>query len=366
MVSKKFLVIQQKMIGDVLASTVICERLKSEYKDCIVHFVANRNTLAVLEHNPHIDEIIVFEPQYRSSKKEFYRFLKSMQTVSYFALIDAYGKLESNLISLFSRATYKISHPKWYTRWIYSHTVPENLVPDGRIPSALQNRLRLLNPIMKGDEVAMYPKIHLTEAEISAAQKSLAGLKDHPEQPLIMIGILGSSPIKTYPADYMARLLDTISERTEARLLFNYIPHQKEAVRAIYEKCHPKTQARIAIDFYADSLRDFLGILSQCHALIGNEGGAVNMAKALQIPTFCLFSPFIVKGAWHAANTPARVGIHLRDYRPEALNNMGKKEIKKNIPTLYTAFEPQLFEEELFGFLHTNVNTKNPSTPTHA
>lgn len=363
MAQKKFLVIQQKMIGDVLASTVICEGLKSVFPSCAVHFVANHNTLLVLAHHPFIDRVIIFKKKYRSSKMEFYRFLRSIQSESYFAVIDAYGKLESNLITLFSRATLKVSHPKWYTKWIYSHTVEENLDPDGKFPSALQNRLRLLKPII-GEQahLQVYPKIYLTAEETDTAKNTTDTLRETTYQSLIMVGILGSSPIKTYPAQYMADILDFICQRTDAKLIFNYIPNQKQEALAIYHQCKKETRARIAIDFYAESLRGFLAILNQCDALIGNEGGAVNMAKALDIPTFCVFSPFIVKGAWHAANSKKHVGIHLKDYRPEVFENRNKKSIKKNIEALYTSFEPELFKKDLARFFIENLDdTKEAS-----
>lgn len=359
MAQKKFLVIQQKMIGDVLASTVICEGLKSVFPSCIVHFVAHHNTLPVLEQHPFIDKVIVFEKKHRASKIEFYKFLKSIQNESYHTVIDAYGKLESNLISLFSRANQKVSHPKWYTKWIYSHTVKENLDPDGKFPSALQNRLRLLEPIIGAQaNMEIYPKIYLSSKETNTAKHTVDTLRETRDQPIVMIGILGSSPIKTYPARYMADILDFICQGTDAKLIFNYIPNQKKEALAIYDQCKKETRARIAIDFYAESLREFLSVLDQCDALIGNEGGAVNMAKALNIPTFCIFSPFIVKGAWHAANSENHMGIHLKDHRPEVFENQNKKSIKKDIEALYTSFEPELFKKDLARFVNENLDGK--------
>ncbi len=352
MAKMKFLVIQQKMIGDVLVSTIICENLKSAYPDCIVHFVANHNTLAVLKNNPYIDKVIVFEEKYRLSRWEFFKFLKSIRKEFYHGVIDAYGKTESNLISLFAKSKFKISQAKWYTKWIYTHTLVENLNPDGEIPLAIQNRLQLLNPILgKANSSITYPKIFLVEEEIKKAQSALNSVKSGQDQQLIMIGILGSSTIKTYPPAYMAEVLDFICSLTDAKLLFNYIPNQKKEVLAIYKKCKKETQARIAIDFYSESLREFLAILGQCNALIGNEGGAVNMAKALHVPTFCLFSPFIMKSAWHYKSASEHIGIHLKDYKPALFKNLDKKEIKNNSADLYASFEPDLFRASLSEFL---------------
>src|SRR5690606_31849878 len=116
--------------------------------------------------------------------------------------------------------------------------------------------------------------------------------------PLLMVSILGSSSAKTYPSRYMAEVLDHVVEKSGAQLLFNYIPRQLEQASEIFDKCTPKTQKNIFFDVYGRDLREFMALTSQCDALIGNEGGAVNMAKALDIPTFSIFSPQIRKENW--------------------------------------------------------------------
>src|SRR5690606_26210062 len=136
-------------------------------------------------------------------------------------------------------------------------------------------------------------------------------------KPLFMIGILGSEWYKTYPLNSMAELLDFIVSQTNASLLFNYIPNQKEDALKLYGLLNETTQKHVYFDIYADSLRTFLGILSQCNALIGNEGGIVNMAKALQIPTFSLFSPSVDKETWQIFEDEKNISIHLKDLKPE-------------------------------------------------
>lgn len=351
---KKFLVIQQKMIGDVLTSTVICESLKHYFPGALVYLVANENTLAVLENNPHIDEVIVFKNEYRTSKIKFFSFLKTLKKRRYSATLDAYGKLESNLITLFSKADKKIGNSKWYTSWVYSDTIKQKQLSKGEIPLSISNRLMLLNPLIKENNFITYPKIYLDTNEIEDAQKSIATNFDQKKTKLIMISIVGSAPYKTYPAKYMARILDLICEENDVNLMLNYIPNQKNEALAIYNLCSPTTRACIAFDFYADSLRGFLGLLSQCDMLIGNEGGAVNMAKALSIPSFAIFSPYIKKNAWAGKTDQNHESVHLADYHPELFHNKDKAAIKKNSATLYQVYEPKLFKTMLSDFLTKN------------
>ena len=56
----KILVIQQKMIGDVLASTVICNNLRTIYPESQIDYLIYPFTKPVVENNPNIDNIILF------------------------------------------------------------------------------------------------------------------------------------------------------------------------------------------------------------------------------------------------------------------------------------------------------------------
>ena len=56
----KILIIQHKMIGDVLLTSLLCENIKKAFPNATVDYLINTNTLPVLENNPYIDEKIIF------------------------------------------------------------------------------------------------------------------------------------------------------------------------------------------------------------------------------------------------------------------------------------------------------------------
>jgi heptosyltransferase-2 len=201
------------------------------------------------------------------------------------------------------------------------------------------------------------PKIYLSDKEINEASRFLERKNVSQSPRVVMISILGSELGKTYPFSYMALLLDEFTKVSQATLLFNYIPSQLAHVNAIYNLCNTKTKKQIRRDVYAPSLRSFLGVLSHCDALIGNEGGAVNMAKALQIPTFAIFSPWIKKENWNVSdNEKEHTSIHLKDYYPNRYSNQNRKSLKKQTQELYHIFEPDLFLDKLKKFIKHNLS----------
>ena len=192
--------------------------------------------------------------------------------------------------------------------------------------------------------------MYLQNSEIENAIDLLNQNNIDLNQPIIMISAIGSSEAKTYPLEYMAQVIDEIAINYKVQILFNYIPNQKGIALELYNLCKTETQEKIFFDVYAKSLREFMGLTSQCAALIGNEGGAINMAKALEIPTFTIFSPFILKNDWNMfENETTNISVHISDYYP----NLELKN-SKNDTEIYKLLKPELFNNLLLLFLNKN------------
>ncbi|MCL9805679.1 glycosyltransferase family 9 protein [Flavobacterium amniphilum] len=345
----KVLVIQQKMIGDVLASTVICETIKTIHPDWELHYMIEPSTLAVVENNPFIDHIVFFEKAKHNGLNSLIGFGKELRKENYDAVIDAYGKWESIIPAYFSGAKTRIGNQKWYTKLLFTETI----IPKKNIEgSAIAHRLQLAETLVGNNSSVAFPKIYLTDAEITSAQKSIQEKLDT-ARPIFMISVLGSGSNKSLPAEQMAQTLDDIAAANNSiQLLFNFMPNQEAEAKAIYDACQPETQQQIVFDFYTKGLRTFLAVLSQCDAMIGNEGGAVNMAKALNIPTFTIFSPWINKSSWNMlTDDENHVAVHLNDYHPEIYNGQHSKHFKKQAMDLYKKLTPDLYRAPLIDFI---------------
>lgn len=346
----KVLVIQQKMIGDVLTSSILFEVLKAKYPDAELHYVINSHTFPVVQHNPYIDKFVVFTPEMEHHKKLLLRFLKTIRKEQYEVVIDVYAKPISILITLFSGAKIKISKYKRYSQLIYNHSVKYAKKPRTNASLAIENRLKLLHPLgIENNPIK--PKIYLTTKEIEDSRLFLEQHAIDLSKPLFMISVLGSGPNKTYPYPYMAKLIDEIVSQTRGQILFNYIPKQDTEAKAIYNLCKKETQTHIHFNVFGNSLRSFLAITKHCTALLGNEGGAVNMAKALNIPTFTIFSPGLNKENWNMfEDGKENISVHLKDYSKYSKNSM--TDAKKNPDSYYLQFKPEFLKPQLTAFLN--------------
>lgn len=343
---------QQKMIGDVLTTSILFELLRKKYPNAQLDYLINSNTFPVVEGNPFIDNFIFFTKEVETSKNALFKLGRQIKKEKYNVLIDVYSKLSSNIITILSGAKTKISYYKHYSTLVYDYNIKRKLDTQSKAGLAIINRIQLLEPLDITPN-PIKPKIYLTENEIEKSREILKENDVDLKKPLFMISVLGSGRNKTYPFTYMARVIDFIVEKTQGKILFNYIPEQIKDAESILNLCTKETQKKVLFNVSGKGLREFLAITSHCTALIGNEGGAVNMAKALNIPTFAIFSPWIDKATWSIfEDDDKNKSVHIKDYRSELYKNHSEKDMKSKALQLFEEFNPKLFVDKLYLFLN--------------
>ncbi len=353
----KILVIQQKMIGDVLVSSILCENLRFAYPEAQIDYLVNDTTKSIVNGANYISNLILFTEKQRKSKWELFKFILKIRNENYDIIIDPYSKLESWLLVYFSKAKTTISFEKKGRNFIYSDVVKRRQDYTSNLGTIIEQRLALLLPLKINSRKVIFPTIHVSEEENLFAKEIFKQQNINTSRKSIMISIIGSEKSKTYPQKYMAEVIDFISENSNANLLFNYIPNQIEEAKAIFNLCKSTTKKNIYFDVYGKSIREFIGIMNQCDMIIGNDGGAINMAKALKKPSFVIFSPWIDKKGWSLLEDGfTHVSFHLSEFKSALFENKNAKEIFSNNEYLYHQFTPDLFLDQLKQFLITHID----------
>lgn len=352
----KILVIQQKMIGDVLVSSILCNNLRKAYPKAQIDYMIYESTIAVLQGNTSFDNLILFKEKHQKSKWEYFKLLKSIRAEKYDIVIDAYSKLESWLAVLFSGAKQKISYWKKGRDFLYTDTVKRQQTSNTNLGLIIEQRLALLNPLHLNIELETFPRIHVTKEENDFATSLFESHEIDQSKKTIMLSIIGSSKDKTYPLESMSQLVDFIADKGDVNILFNYFPKQIEEAKTIYNGCKESTKKKIYFSVLGKNIREFIAIMNHCDMIIGNDGGAINMAKALEKPSFIIFSPWIDKKGWATFEDGINhISLHLREFKPNLFEGKTAKIIKKETVSLYQKFTPELIYPALNTFLETHL-----------
>ncbi|MBF4472481.1 glycosyltransferase family 9 protein [Flavobacterium sp. HJJ] len=352
----KILVVQQKKIGDVLVSTIICNNLRIAYPNAQIDFLAYESTIDVLKGNPNIDNVILFKDKHRKDKLELLKLGLSIRKSKYDLVIDAYSKLESWILVLLSGGKRKISYKKPGRTFIYTDNVPFAEFPETNKGLAIESRLSLLEPLHLNIKLDPVPKLYLSESEINDAKLLFKKHSVNTERKTILVSILGSEIEKTYPPKFMVQIIDYIAENFDVNILFNYFPSQLTEAQDIYSQCSEKAKKNIYFDLLGSDLRSFIGLMNECDLIIGNDGGAINMAKALDKPSFIIFAPILEKKLWATFEDGKKhVTVHINDYEPQLSKNMSRSQLKNANSELYQAFKPDFFLELIKDFIQLNL-----------
>ncbi|TWP27334.1 glycosyltransferase [Apibacter muscae] len=332
----KILIIQNKFIGDVLVSSVLAKNIKLENKEAEIHFFCYDKAKGILENNPYIDKVITFNNEELKKISVLLAYSKLIRNQKYDILIDPYAKLQSRIMTLFSTAKIKISYDKPFFKYLYTKTHREESLPKVIQCTSIENRCLLLSSILKRPfrNLDFQTEIFLTQEEKDISKKIMYENGVDFKKPVLIIGVLGSSLKKSWPLNYMAELINSILSSYDVNLLFNYIPEQFKEVENLLDKIVEKE--KIFTSILGNNIREFAAILSNCDALIANEGGSVNIAKALNIPTYSIFSPHKFRKDWGCyENLAIHQSFHLTDLFPEIYKLYSIKEILNNPEPFY-------------------------------
>lgn len=355
---KNILVIQNKRIGDVLIASVIAQNLKKIYPDSHIDYLVYDYTVGVIENHPAIHKIIAVNDKELKKLPKLFGLIRQIRKAKYDIIFDPYAKMQSRLICLFSNAPMRIGYKKRDKNPplpFYTHNIKilkEKSKPCGK---AIEDRVNILRSVFELPEsqVDYEPKITLTSDE--QAYNKLEAY----DKPFVMLGVLGSTPQKSMPYEYIVALIDHITQHYEVNVLFNYAPHQKDDALSIYEQCQDKEH--IIIDIYEDSIRGFIKLMNKCAVLVGNEGGTIHISKALDRPTFTIFSPYVLKEHWASFEDGIKhTSIHLLEEQPDLFGKDREllKKIEEDPYFLYKQLTPDMIIPKLDKFLSNHLKNK--------
>lgn len=352
---EKILVIQNKRIGDVLISSVIANNIKKIFPDSEVTYFVYDYTTGVLENNPNIDRIISVKEKELKKIGNLLKTISKIRKEKYDIIFDPYSKFQSRVICLFSNAKYRIGLKRAHKELkinFYTHPISLLEKRSKTCGKAIEDRINMISSVFNLKNPDYEPKIFLTKEEHNYNRI------DSLQKPVIMLGVFGSTPQKSMPHEYMVEIIDYITENYKGTILFNYAPYQKEEALKLYEMCKNKEQ--INPDIYEDSIRGFITLMNKCDLLVSNEGGSVHITKALNKPTFTIYSPYVNKEHWSSfEDSDLHDSIHLLEEKPALFDSFTleeRRKIEADPNALYKELTPEMILSKLKPFLEHHLD----------
>jgi lipopolysaccharide heptosyltransferase II len=296
-VYKKILLINPFGIGDVLFTTPVIHTLKEAFPGVKLGYLCNSRTRAVLESNPCIDYVFVYNRDEFEAlrKKTIFAWLK--KSVGFLARIkkehfdlalDFSLNTQFGFLCWFAGIKERIGYDfKGRGRFLTKKTGLSGY-SDKHIVEYYSGLLKLLGIELKYKKLELY----LREEDIKRAEEILTGAGIAQSDLVGVIPGAGRSWgkdafLKHWPPDNFAELADKIIENYRVKIIIMGDSTEQEIAQRI--KKHMKHEA---LDLSGMTTTGQLAaLLSKMKLVITNDGGPLHMAVALGIKTISIFGP---------------------------------------------------------------------------
>ncbi len=133
------MIIRFSSIGDIVLTTPVVRVVKSQFKECEVHYLTKRSFHALLESNPYIDKVYSFQ-------KKLQEVLSQLRKEEYDFVIDLHNNLRSKLVKRFlhtkADAFPKLNIQKWLIVNLGINLLPEKHIVDRYLEAASELEVR--------------------------------------------------------------------------------------------------------------------------------------------------------------------------------------------------------------------------------
>jgi heptosyltransferase-2 len=280
---EKILIIQTAFPGDVILTLPLLQVLKRELPDSNIDFICIPKTAEILEGNPLINELIVYDKK-KSGIKGFSELIRKLRKAKYDILISPHRSFRSSLISYFSDARKKISFDKSAMSILYNERVKYE-----QGMHEIQRNLSLLKPVGISEKNILPPELFISNAIKTKISEYLQAKNIQPENKFICIAPGSVWYTKRYPKEKFTELCDLLLEKDFKIFLTGGI-----ADKSISEFILKNTINKNVIDTTGEfSFKESAELISRAELLITNDSAPLHLANAVGTKVFAIFGATI-------------------------------------------------------------------------
>jgi heptosyltransferase-3 len=277
---KRILLIKLRAIGDVLLSTAVLPDIRAAYPAAGIDFLTEKFCSGVLEGNPFVSSLLIFDPKAESG----FDLIRRVRMNRYDIVIDLFGNPRSAVVTLLSGARLRVGYRFNWRALCYNRVVEPR---GGEVHNVEFNRdaLRRLD-VPAGSGRPLFP---VDPAAESFADRFLSGQNPAGGR-LVALNPGGGWISKKWRPAQFAELGRRISATEGARILVLWGPGEEAEARGVGEAI-----GQAAIVAPPTTLKQLASFLKRSTALVTNDSGPMHIAASLGVPVVAVFGPTVPK-----------------------------------------------------------------------
>lgn len=292
----RILIVRLSAIGDVLHATSVVHNLRRNYPDCHITWLASPPADGLLENNPDIDNLIVWDR--RPFDKAFaqgqfrtaLRFLRKARTMlraySFDIALDIQGLFLSGLLTYLSGAPRRIGIHERHEGNFFFMT---EIAPASPSRHKIHHYMTALAPLgIRAEDFQQGLVLPISKAQQVWAKRfwQNCGIETgNPTRPLLLVNTRTTWPDKNWPAQNFGQALAPLPDNIQ--IVFTGAPSD-----VFYVKKAQQALGRPSISIAAKtSLIELAALFSLADLLLTGDTGPLYIAEAVGLSTLSLWGP---------------------------------------------------------------------------
>lgn len=286
---RKILVLELWHMGDVVLATPVLQSLRAMYPEAKITLLAKKHACEILASSDLVDDIVTFDFPWtamsdkydpsRYDKVAIRELVKRLKDQQFDLCLDCRMDLRSNVLTRSIGAKRRVGYDFGGGGFLLTDAI--------EAPSADQHKvddwMALLEPLRssapgKIDEIPE-PALTVTDSERDDARKVLASYDIGKEDLVVGIHPGGSHAAKRWSTDNFSQVGRALAERHGAKLIVFVDP----------EGSGSDMQLGKDAAFVRTSIREMMGLFTQCDLVLSNDSGPMHIAAALGVPVVAVF-----------------------------------------------------------------------------
>ncbi len=274
----RILLIKLRAIGDVLLSTAVLPDVKAAFPGAAVDFLTEKFCAGVLEGNPAVSTLLVFDPKTEGSLDLIGRVRRNR----YDLVIDLFGNPRSALLSLLSGAGVRVGYRFNWRTVCYNRVVEPR---GGTVHNVEFNRdaLRRID-IPTGSGRPFFPLDPVAEGLAEDFLRRQVSVGER----IVALNAGGGWISKRWRPEQFAALGRKISGADGSRILVLWGPGEEADAVTVCREIGPA-----AILPPATTLKQLASLLKRSALLVTNDSGPMHIAAALGVSVVAIFGPTV-------------------------------------------------------------------------
>jgi len=287
---KRILIIQTAFLGDVILSTPLIKALRELFPNSFISFLLIPETKNVLENNPHLNEILVYDKRKKKGLGSFLQILAKIKERKFDLVIIPHRSLRSALLAYLSGIPQRIGFNKSTGSFLFT----QKMVYPLNVHEVDRNLSLLSGFDFHQSDTA--PELFPSPEDFSYARKLLhdSGPMDPNSDIREEDKIVGIAPGSVWATkrclpERFAEVADLLIKKAGAKVVFL---GSEEDQKLCLEIANQMVEKPVILAGKTNVLQS-AAIISFCKVVLSNDSAPVHIASAMRKPVVAIFGSTI-------------------------------------------------------------------------